>query len=260
MKKDPGFLNYLLKTYDGLNKLIVSTKNRIQALNPEADPCHQDEIVIMQSLKGKISRRIEKELDLYPIWESWLIGIRGIGPFIAGKLIMLYYYRFVPICPECGTDYIEFICPDCGKKAKGGGVLKFRIEKKDFSTVSKWWAYMGRGHDENGNIVKRKKGEQSNWSTEGKMIGYQIGDQVNRQSEEHLYKKFLLERKKKREKTHPDVPKGHRHNMGLNETAKLFLSHFWHVARTLDGKSTEGPYVEVHLKHGHIIAPYYWDG
>ena len=31
-------LNYLCRTYDGLNKLIVSTKNRLQALNPDADP------------------------------------------------------------------------------------------------------------------------------------------------------------------------------------------------------------------------------
>jgi hypothetical protein len=91
------------------------------------------------------------------------------------------------------------------------------------------------------------------------MIGYQIADQFNRQVDRTEYGKYLLGRKAKREKTHPKASKGHRLNMAKNETVKLFLAHFWHVARELEGLSTEGPYIQAVGGHTGIIAPYYFE-
>jgi len=251
-------LNFLLKTYDGLIGLITRTKNRLHALNPDADPCHQDEIKAISSIKDKVARKITKELRFWPIWTEWMEKIPGVGPYVAGNLILLYYYRFTPVCQDCGTPVEKkegtFWCPACDKSVKGDGLSQYKIEDKDFPCVSAWWSYMGRGNG----VQKRKKGVQANWSSRGRAVIYQFGDQVNRQKDTP-YKLFFLARKKKREQTHPDASKGHRHNMARNEVGKLFLSHFWHVAREIAGKSTAGPYADVVLKHTGIIAPYYWE-
>ena len=261
-------LNYLCRTYDGITELIKQTKQRLGAMNPDADPDMQEDVQLMKSLKGRFSRRIEKELEFWPVWTEWLKHVPGVGGFIAGNLIILYYYKHVAICDKCSGDLEKkpvknsdkntFVCSECGKKAKGVGILSHRISEKDFPNVSKWWAYMGRAIKD-GKMIKRQKGEASNYSPRGRLLGFHFYEQVNRQKPDHLYKKFFLERRAKRLKTHPDISKGHNMAMAGNETAKLFLSHFWHVARSLEGKSTEGPYVQEVMQHTGIIAPYYWN-
>jgi len=267
------YLNYLCKSYDMLVKSMTATSNRIASLNSDAPLKYQDEYKAMEGIKGSFSRKITKYLKYWPIWTEWLEKVPGIGPFVAGNLILLYYYRFVAICPECGVKLEKkeialseenpqkktntLYCKKCNKSVKGDGVLIHDVEIKDFPMVSSWWHYMGR-HTVDGIMPKRKKGTLNTWSTRGRVIGYHIREQFNRQGADHLYKNFMLKRKKKREQTHPDATKGHRHNMAMNETIKLFLSHFWHIARTIEGKSTEGPYAQTILKHTNIIPPYYW--
>jgi len=295
-------LNYLCRTYDGISRLVASTKNRLQAINPDEyemtsnlkdirpkrglDPKENAERIenmnplsLMEWTKDKISRNISKELKNWDIWTHWLEDVPGIGPFIAGNLILFYYYRFLPICQECGGDLEKrevtdkktdkkinrFVCSDCGKTAKGDGVLDHRIDFKDFARVSGWWHYLGMHVDPDGKKPMRKAGIPCDWSTKGRTIGYQIGDQFNRQPTSHHYKAHLLKMKAKHERKNgngdreKEWSKGHIHNAAKNEAAKLFLSHFWHVARTLEGKDTEpGPYIK--QVEGHtVIPPFYWE-
>lgn len=108
---------------------------------------------------------------------------------------------------ESGDKIINtLICVDCGKTAKDG-LLKHKLEFKDFSTISKWWAYMGR-HTDGEKMPKRTKGVASNWSTAGRTLGFHIGDQFNRQQEDHPYKKLFNERKAKHARNHPEWTKG----------------------------------------------------
>jgi len=255
-------LNFYLKTYNGQTELIKKTKQRVLSLNPDADPKQQDEVKVMTSLKNKLTRNIEKYLEFFPVWSEWMDNIPGIGPFIGGNLILLYYFKFEPVCTKCGGDIEKqeggHICIKCNEKLKGDGLLKYKLGYKDFPTISKWWKYMGR-EVYNGAMIKRKKGVVSNWSSLGRVVGFQFGDQINRQKETHLYKKFLLERKSKREKTHPESTKGHRHAMARHETIKLFLAHFWEVARTLDGLPVSNPYSGTILGHTNIIKPFYFN-
>lgn len=266
-------LNFNCKTYDAINKANVSTQNRLIHLSAEK-PCDNEIVKSLDSLKGKISRYILKDLEYWPIWNEWLKDLMGIGPFIAGNLILLYYYRFVAICPKCGTDIIKkeiekenkigikintFFCPACNKSIKGDGVLKHRVDKsKDFPNVSKWWKYMGE-HVVDGKMPKNKAGVTSDWSPKGRQISYQIGESFNHMSSEHLYKKHLLEHKAKLEIKYPEKTPGHRHNMAGMVMEKLFLSHFWHIARELEGKSTRGVYADVILGHTGIIPPFYYE-
>jgi hypothetical protein len=262
------YMNYLTKTYAGLTKLIAATHQRLQSLPGAEEGTDCDTMLKgdgkaagLLTVKGRIERAIEKELPQWDVWEMWLKKVPGIGPVIGSKLIMLFNYRFTPICQDCGgvldKEDGAFVCRDCKKKAKGDGVLKHKMENRNFETVSKWWAFMGR-HTVDGAIPKRKAGVVSNWSSEGRTLGFHIGDQFNRQKPEHLYKQFMVERKQRHAKNHPDWKPGHCHNAARNEAAKLFLSHFWSVSRELDGKETKTCYAEGILGHENIIAPYYW--
>lgn len=281
-EKEIGYLNYLVKQYEGVTKLITASLQRLQSLPGETPDADFDSMLKgqcnalgvkepgLELVKDRISREIIKELKQWDIWTLWLKHIPGIGPAIAGKLIMLFYYRFIPICKDCGgvlrkeetTDEGQgkktLVCEDCGKKADKDGLLKHRTEERDFATISKWWAFMGR-HTVDGVMPKRKKGTLANWSTPGRTIGYQVGDQWNRQKEDHPYKAFLLERKRKHAINHPEWSKGHIHNAARNEAVKLFLSHFWVVARTLDGKEISEPYAGAIMGHTNIVKPFYWE-
>lgn len=263
-----GHLNYLVRTYEGVTKLITATLQRLGSLpgedqDAEFDPMLKGEKNAdgLETVKGRITRSIEKELRQWDIWNLWMRHIPGIGPAIAGKLIILYYYKFTPICKKCQGSLERkdgtLICTACGASAASDGVLQYGIDVRDFSTISKWWAFMGR-HTVDGVMPKRKAGSQANWSTPGRTIGFQAGDQFNRQKDDHPYKAFMLERKEKHRRNHPEWSKGHVHNAARNEAVKLFLSHFWVVARELEGKEISEPYAGAIMGHTNIIKPFYW--
>ncbi len=272
------YLNFLVKEYIGVTKLIASTKQRLQSLPGEDRDAEFDTLLKgqnhetgLETIKGRINRELEKEIKSWDVWELWAKNIPGIGAYIAAQLIILFYYRFVPVCKDCGGSLVKgdketetgkviktLICSKCNKVAKEG-LLNHKLEYKDFPTISKWWAYMGR-HTVDGVMPKRKAGVVSNWSTVGRTLGFHIGDQFNRQQDDHPYKAILNTRKLKRQKDHPEWSKGHVHNAAKNETVKIFLTHWWTVARTLEGKPVSEPYVGALMGHTNIIKPFYWNG
>ena len=270
------YLNFLVREYVGVTQLITSTKQRLQSLpgedrDEEFDTLlkGQDHETGLETVKGRINRDLEKELKAWDIWQLWAKEIPGIGPYIAAQMIILFFYRFVPVCKECGGGLHKqpkesksktinvLVCDDCKREAKDG-ILNHKLEYKDFPTISKWWAYMGR-HTVEGIMPKRKAGTQSNWSTVGRTLGYHIGEQFNRQKDEHPYKALLLLHKTKHQKNHPEWSKGHVHNAAKNEVIKIFLAHWWTVARTLEGKPVSEPYAGALMGHTNIIAPFYWE-
>lgn len=291
-------LQLQLRSYDDVSKSLAKTKQRIGAFDLgkcESHTVHNQ----LEKAKKDLSAAIKKTLAYWPLWTEWMVDVPGIGPFIGGNLVMFYYYRWIPICkqkncegdlrqvetdkihPETEKPITEFRCTTCGKKAKGEGVLSYRIEDKDFPNVSKWWAYMGRAVDPTTNrLYKRIKGYRKRddfieYNVKGRTIGFHFSEAVNKKKpreadylspgyrpleKDHLYKLFLLEAKKKirikdveKKKSDMCVQK-----QAGNKTIQLFLSHMWHVARTLDGKSTQGPWIQEIKGHSGIIPPYYW--
>jgi hypothetical protein len=117
---------------------------------------------------------------------------------------------------------------------------------------------MGRGIVD-GKMPKRKTGVVSNWSSKGRQITYQIGKSFNKMQEDHLYKKHMIEEKERFRGKYPAYSNGHLQSMAEMVTEKLFLSHFWHIARELEEKSTRGIYADVIMGHTGIIAPYYYE-
>lgn len=250
-----------------------------------------------ESYKRKLKREMEKRLKYWPIYTQWLQHIPGIGPAIAANLILKYYYRFQAICKECGgnvehsktkcrmcdKEYEKglkfcpvcefeleqsgaFVCVDCGWEAKGEGNLCYKIEERDFNTISKWWSFMGRGIDPaTGKMPKRGKGKKSNWSHSGRLTGFMFYNLLARIDKNmrscgkppNRYYQFMLGRKAYRQGTHPKEKPGYWQHMAGNETAKRLLSHFWIVARVLDGKELSKPWILQHGGHVDFDPPYY---
>jgi len=274
-------LNYAVKNYTGITKQIVQIMNRAHAYG--IDPTHETlihgktakdgspKMQGLESLKGVASRNVGRILKDFPIWNEWLENVPGIGPVIGGQLIALYYFKNIPVCSKCGYDLDDdFNCPVCVIKAKGQGVLKFRIELRDFPTISSFWHFMGR-HVINGKMptkgnIKKLKADESgklvDWSFLGKKLGYDFKESINKMSNTNKYKAYAEKRKRYREETHPDASKGHRHNMAWNESWKLFLSHFWQVDHILSGAEMTQPWCVQHGGHDEssIIPPYYFNG
>ena len=263
-----SWLNCQARSYEDLVKTRVKRSNRLGSLplHPENDPENDDIIMALGPIENWTKREIAKLLPIWPLWDRYLEKIPGIGPILGARLILLYYYRWVPICSKCGGDLQKveqtFKCEVCGHKVKGDGVLKHRGEIRDFPTISKLWAFCGRAVEEDGRLQRRKKDTQSRHSTRAKTVSFLVADEFKRMKPDHPYRQFYLSRKLKREQTHPDASKGHRDNMAINETAKLFLAHLWVVARTLDGLPISKPYAHTLMvpPHTHYIEPFYWDG
>jgi hypothetical protein len=270
------YLNFLVREYVGVTSLIASTKQRLQSL-PGEDRDEEFDTLLkgqhhetgLETIKGRINRELEKEIKAWDVWDQWAKDIPGIGAYIAAQMIILFYYRFTPVCKDCGGKLIKgdretetgkviktLLCSDCGKAAKEG-LLKHQLEMKDFPTISKWWAYLGL-HTVDGVKPKRKAGVVSNWSTTGRTLCYHIGEMFNRQQDDHPYKALLLQRKAKHQRNHPEWSKGHVHNAAKNEVAKIFLAHWWHVARSLEGKVVSQPYAGALMGHTNIIEPFFW--
>ena len=280
-------LIFMTRTYEGMTKQITAAKLRTLSLMPEKNIKHDSIISEMESVKGKIDRRIGKELIFYPIWNEWLVNVPGIGNTTAAKLIINYYFRLTAVCQDCDTELEKkdgtFFCNTCQKSVKGEGNLIHKVMLKDFSRISSWWHYMGRHNvahcpecrkilvndvcpkceqipeEPKYLMPKRQSGIQSNWSTPGRTVGFMIRESFNKQKPGHSYKDYYVREKAKYTERHPDWTKGHCHNVAWNNTVKLFLSHFWQVARTLDGLELTLPYIVNKNPAHNLITPFYFD-
>uniref|UniRef100_A0A6H1Z8N6 Uncharacterized protein n=1 Tax=viral metagenome TaxID=1070528 RepID=A0A6H1Z8N6_9ZZZZ len=312
-------LSYMVRTYDGLNKLIVSTKNRLTSFFPvvleegQEDKSSKELREIqykndstlngyisgkrqadgLEQVKGRLERSIGKHLVYWDIWNQWLTNVPGIGHYYGGKLILLYYYKFESVCPKCGDLVVKkehtFFCETCQKSIKGEGNLVFKITERDFPRISSWNHFLGmhntahhkacrkRLTDDNYcpvckvNVPEediiylkpmRQAGVQSDWSSAGRTLAYLIAESFVKASGNggRSYRDYYDSRRELRDKTHPDFSKGHKYNMAKNETVKLFLSHFWQVARTIDGKPLTEPYIVAKDPVHNKIEPFYWEG
>ena len=295
-RRNVEVLNFVVKTYDALTKVGVATQNRLKSMGDVTKETESEFDYLLEgaqfqngkwkirginTLRNNLLTKMKHLLEAYPLYTEWLRKIPGIGEFLAAKLILLYYFRFVPICKDCGAELVKepkgedqeegrngggntFVCSGCGKKAKGEGNLSHKVMLKDFQMLSGWRHYMGRDNDPvTGRMRKRARGETMSFSPEGRRITYMIGDQLIKQTPSP-YRAYYDKRREYRESTHPGpAKKNHRHQMSRNEVSKLLLAHMWMVARHIEGKPITKPWIfenEVGgVRHSHVIQPYFWE-
>jgi len=262
-------LRLLLKTYDDITLASVKRQQRVAALGLDKK---QDDFLCgsenrkvkgLNFIKGRLERDIQKAITAWPIWNLWLKSVPGIGPVIAGKLIFLFYYRMIPTCKKCNGDLVKkdktLWCDACAKSVSGEGLVMYRIGNKDFPNISAWRKYMGE-HIIDGKKPKRQAGQTIDWSPAGRTLSFLIGESFNKAG--GFYKEFYDKRKEfyQASEQHQKESKGHIHNMCKSQASKLFLSHFWDVAKRIDGVVDPAkPWIIAIGGHSKYIPPYYWE-
>lgn len=171
-----------------------------------------------------------KEVSRYPIWNTWLKRVKGIGAVHAITLI----------------SYLG----DCSQ----------------FATRSKLWAYAGY-KVEDGHAVKRERGKLCNWNPDLKTRCFLIGDSFIKVRNKYRVKVYdktkerlklehpepeLTDKKSKEGKPIKKYTPIHIERMARRKMVKLFLSHYWEVARKLANLPVDNAWA---VEHGHHNAP-----
>jgi hypothetical protein len=171
-----------------------------------------------------------KDTDVY---KKFLSEIRGIGPVLSAKLIKNF--------------------GNCSQ----------------YATVSKLWAHCGY-HVVNGKAPTLEKGKKINFSPKLRTFVWKISDslmKLNKGVYRDIYLKekqkqlnkeydegYLAEKYNEYEEEDIHITRGHAHNRALRKMVKIFLDHYWHVARISADLEAEKNYVEGVLNHNHIIT------
>ncbi len=180
--------------------------------------------------KGAMMNYVSEEV----VYNEFLNKIRGIGPILSANLIK-----------EFG---------DCS----------------NYDTVSRIWAHTGNSVI-NGIAPKRRKGEILSYNPKLRTMTWKISDSLLKQNKGYYRQIYDTEKEKQLNKIYDKgflaqkyskpykendtkLNKLHAHNRALRKMRKIFLDHFWHASRELNGLPAEKNYVEGVLHHNHIIS------
>ena len=186
----------------------------------------------MKSFENDLKKEMMDYVSSVDVYNEFLSKIRGVAEILSANLIK-----------EFG---------DCSQ----------------YDTVSKLWAHCGL-NVVNGKAPKRRKGETINYNPKLKTLTWKISDTLMKLNKGYYRGIYDSEKRKQLNKEYPlgyleanyngykredtNLSKGHAHNRALRKMRKIFLDHYWHCARELNGLPAEKNYVEGVLGHDHII-------
>jgi len=237
-EKDQFEADKILKEIKSLFKKItdgvVTLDNKIDLggnvlIADYTELCLVKEYLVFEAQEEMHFKRIQEELENFPIWTEYLKNIRGVGPAMAGIIIS-----------------------------------EFDIEKAKH--ISAFWKYAGLDVAEDGKGRSRreehlvpkeyvdKKGELKtrmsitfNPLVKTKLTGVLAGVLIRLGNEKYvkIYKdyKFRLEN----HAVYKDTTKLHRHRMATRYMMKIFLSDLWLAWRALEGLPITEPYAVAKL-------------
>src|SRR3990167_7720913 len=168
----------------------------------------------------KIERRyvsnMEKRLVGFPVYDAFILRVRGIGPRISAGLI--------------GTI---------------GEISRF-------GSVSSVWHYFGQ-HVVDGRAAHLNRGESAGYNVPMKALCWNIGESLIKAN--GWYKAWYDGEKPKEMAKHKAAPCGAKncpeklnvHNRTKRRMVKMFLSHFWEAWREIEGLPIRPPYVVEHF-------------
>ena len=168
----------------------------------------------LKEQERQAAKLIEKLLDYFPVWGSWLRDIPGVGPVLAGYLVAW-------------------------------------LDPHKAPRPSSFWRYAGL-HVVDGQAPKLQRGKKADWNTRlrAKLLGV-LGPQFLRTK--GRYRK-IYDSYRNRLEHHPawkDRTKAHKYRAAIRYTVKMFLKDLWEVWRELEGLPVVPDYAEAKLQHRH---------
>ena len=270
-KTENEYLKLVVRRMYDAQKLRIQSDQRLQrlvregiVLEADAEATFAKAQLLEVATEAEYERIILKLIREIPVYDRWLVGVRGIGVRLSGLCIGLI--------------------GDIGR----------------FNNVSKLWAYAGL-HVIDGHAVHRAKGQKANWSSELKTTCWKTAQSFVKCGGKYRtllydpYKAYLVARELRNGNviwkgkggdddaidgdavaikysvafapkelpadqltppTKPEWTLGRINAMTLRRTAKMFLSHLWHVWREIEGLPTAGPYAIDRLGHAGYLDPW----
>lgn len=216
----------------------------VEQAKKELEGWHEEMNKVMSRQEYFLKKLAMKEIEHQPIWTEWLSNVKGIGPCLAGGLLSwvdlwrtkhtssLWKYFGLAVVAE------EYFCLTCQKT--------FTVEEVPEDEHGHYPCPQCKGQTRShGHAERRVRGEKVQWNPKAKTLAYKIGEQFVRtvpSKYRELYDAVRLEVDQKPcRKVHKDEKTGkvipcfdkHRHMKAMRMTAKIFLSHFYLIGRTL---------------------------
>lgn len=220
-------LRILVETYYDFQKLRTATVSRLNLYNRFGMLADEQYIELSERVnsltesESHIKKMIGKEIKNIPVWNEYLIDIKGIGSVMAGDLI----------------GWID----DIGK----------------FDTISKLWAFSvgkpGEKRERGKKLGYNPHLKTLMWKT-GKQL-LMANNELYRGIYEGAKKKYQDRDDIKKAHEGKKGYKLHIHLMSMRKMEKMFLSHLWLRWREIEGLPTSKPYVIAKLGHTTYINP-----
>lgn len=253
-------IRLLVRSFYDVQVCRIHIANRIDMLvrdydidEDKADGLHMRILARIYHDEKALEERVRRYVNPLPIFQLWLKdSVMGVSELLAGALF-------------AGIEDIS-----------------------RFDTVSKLWKFCGVGLDLNEDgvwvIQKRHKGQKINYSPFLKTVCWKLGESFMKTGDRGFYGQ-MYQTYKVREiakltkagvKIRPQavlakMPKpvrasgdymseGQVHNRAKRKTAKLFLSHLWHVWREIEGLPVSLPWqmVRGEKEEHHYYEPPGW--
>jgi hypothetical protein len=208
---------FLIERYYLTQEHRIAISNQISAYKKAEQQTESLEYFYkkFEDLEKELKKHLEKEVKSNPLWDSYLKGVKGIGPILASSLLN-------------------------------------NIDITRAEHASSLWKYCGLAVDiETGQADKRKKGEKISWNPFLKKTCWLIGKSFVKTKGKYrtiydtskaFYKVKFPEEVKVPGTKIVKYTKGHIDNMAMRRTVKLFLSDFWVKWREQEGLSVSEPF------------------
>jgi len=270
---DIGVYRDLVESFYDTQVLRIAISHR---LRHHADPDLEWHKKSLLASEERYKERFAQEIENVDIWQVWLKHVKGIGPVMAmglhawigdisrfpntSKLHMYSGYGVVTRCRNCDhrlfekaeeqlqwTEKMTSRFLELSKKRKRQKPMSLEeAQKRVRATICHC------RHPEPVRVgCKRKRGELAEWNPRLKTHVWKVVTQLNKAKGDYhkLYQQY------RDEYTARGDRKGVSHPRAMRKVAKLFLSHYWEVARQLKGLPSGKAYVFEKLGHTTYIPP-----
>ena len=227
------------KITDGMKDIPPQSRFKAEGvISTYAELVLLDQYVKLESSEARNFRQLEGVLREFPIYVSFLKGVTGVGPAMAGVILSEIDIH--------KAQYPSSLWAYAGLDVAGNGAG--RSKKKEHLVEVEYINKEGE--------KATRVGITFNPFLKTKLVGV-LASSFLKQSPAKCEYRLIYDNYKHRLESHPDhveKTKGHRHNMAMRYTIKRFLVDLYKEWRTLEGLAVAPEYSEGKLGKIHKLA------
>jgi len=209
-----------------------------EVISDYTELCLVDNYLELEEQEKNHFRRLGHILKEYPVYNSFLHGVTGVGPAMAGVMIS----EIDITKAEYPSSLHKYAGLDVAPDGQGRSRKKEHLEDSEYT-------------DKDGE-VQIKKGITFNPFLKTKLVGVLGSSFIKQSPDKCVYRKIYDDYKHRLENmdAHKEKSKGHRHNMAVRYMVKMFLIDLYNAWRPLEGLPVAPTYSEAKLGKVHKIA------